>query len=169
VAISKDIQVLIVDDQQNMRRTIADILRAVGIKNLFYAENGKVAWETIEKQPIGLVILDWSMPVMTGIELLKKIRGDERLKHLPVLMVTAEAEEAKVKAAILSGVSNYVVKPFMPATLLKKVEAVLRMAVVPPPVVKTTPAPVLTQTADTAEAPPGQLVVETPFDPADRN
>jgi two-component system chemotaxis response regulator CheY len=117
--------VLIVDDQQPMRRTIADIMRSFGFRNLFYAEDGLMAWRQLEETPgVGLVLLDWSMPRMTGIELLKKMRESQDYRDIPVLMITAEAEKDKVVEAIESGVTNYIVKPFTPATLDKKLKQV---------------------------------------------
>ena len=117
---SKEMTILIVDDHQTMRRTIADILRNVGFRGFIFAENGQEAVAIIQQQPVDMVILDWSMPVMDGFETLTWIRGEEDYKHLPVLMVTAEADVQKVTAAIKAGVTNYVVKPFTPITLFKK-------------------------------------------------
>lgn len=126
------IPVLIVDDQQPMRRTIADIMRGLGFSKLAYAEDGLMAWEKLNREDFGLVLLDWSMPRMTGIELLKKIRqSEEKFKDIPVLMITAEADRTNVVEAIQSGVTNYIVKPFTPATLDKKIRDILATVVKP--------------------------------------
>lgn len=125
MAIDTSINVLIVDDYQSMRRTIADIMRHIGFRNLFYAEDGKQAMRRLDETAIGLVVLDWDMPVMTGIEVLRQMRGGEKWKELPVIMVTAVAARDNVLEAIDSGVTNYVVKPFTAQTLEKKVKQVL--------------------------------------------
>ena len=124
MAIDTSINILIVDDYQSMRRTIADILRHLGFRNLFYAEDGKQALRRLDETPIGLMILDWDMPVMTGIEVLRQMRGSEKWKELPVIMVTAVAARENVMEAIDSGVTNYIVKPFTPQTLEKKLKQV---------------------------------------------
>jgi two-component system chemotaxis response regulator CheY len=126
------IQVLIVDDQQPMRRTIADIMRSLGFSKLAYAEDGLMAWEKLNQEDFGVVLLDWSMPRMTGIELLKKIRqSEEKFADIPVLMITAEADRTNVVEAIQSGVTNYIVKPFTPATLDKKLREILAKGIRP--------------------------------------
>jgi two-component system chemotaxis response regulator CheY len=132
LAMDTTIPVLIVDDQQPMRRTIADIMRGLGFSKLAYAEDGLMAWEKLNREDFGLVLLDWSMPRMTGIELLKKIRqSEEKFKDIPVLMITAEADRTNVVEAIQSGVTNYIVKPFTPATLDKKIRDILATVVKP--------------------------------------
>ncbi|GAB6126941.1 response regulator [Humidesulfovibrio idahonensis] len=125
MAIDTSINILIVDDYQSMRRTIADILRHLGFRNLFYAEDGKQALRRLDETQIGLVILDWDMPVMTGIEVLRQMRASTLWKNLPVIMVTAVAARDNVLEAIDSGVTNYIVKPFTPQTLDKKLKQVL--------------------------------------------
>jgi two-component system chemotaxis response regulator CheY len=125
---SKEMTILIVDDHQNMRRTIASILRNVGFKNCVFAENGQEAIAILQQQPVDMLILDWSMPVMDGYETLTWIRGEEEYKNLPILMVTAEADVQKVTAAIKAGVTNYVVKPFTPLTLYKKFKEMFGVA-----------------------------------------
>jgi two-component system chemotaxis response regulator CheY len=119
------IAVLIVDDYQSMRRTIADIMRHLGFRNLFYAEDGKQALRRLAETPIQLVILDWDMPNVTGIEVLREMRNNADWKDIPVCMVTAEAHRENVMEAIKIGVTNYVVKPFTPQTLEKKLIQVL--------------------------------------------
>ena len=119
------VTILVVDDQQPMRKTIAFILRQAGFKDLEFAESGEMAWEAITKSSIGLVLLDWNMPGLTGFALLERIRSHPSLAGLPVIMVTAEAHQDLVLSAIAAGVDDYVVKPFTPAVLLKKVRDVL--------------------------------------------
>jgi two-component system, chemotaxis family, chemotaxis protein CheY len=120
--------ILIVDDHQAMRRTIANLMRKQGFSNLFYAENGQMAWDLLQRQRFGLVLLDWNMPKMSGIEVLRKVRESEDLTGMPILMVTAEAEKNQVLEAHYCGVTDYIVKPFTPLVLETKVKALLEMA-----------------------------------------
>jgi len=115
---------LIVDDMATMRRIIKSILNQLGYQNIDEAEDGKVALQKLKQQKYDFVITDWNMPNMTGIELVQAIRKDPELKHLPVLMVTAEAKKENVIMALKAGVNNYIVKPFTPATLKQKLEQV---------------------------------------------
>lgn len=119
------IGILVVDDQQPMRKTIAFILRQAGFKHIDFAEDGDAAWEIIARGLVDLVLLDWNMPRMSGMELLERIRSHPSVSKLPVIMVTAEAHQDLVVAAIAAGVTDYVVKPFTPAVLLHKVHGVL--------------------------------------------
>ncbi len=123
---SQDINILIVDDMAAMRKILKTLLAQLGYKNVDEAEDGKQALEKLRQNPdkYGLVITDWNMPNMTGIELVQAIRSDEKLKHLPVLMVTAEAKKENVLMAIKAGVNNYIVKPFTAETLKEKLEAI---------------------------------------------
>ena len=125
VSFSTSIAILVVDDQQPMRKTIAYILRQVGFKHITFAEDGEAAWKVINSETVDLVLLDWNMPRMSGMELLGRIRRSEQYGKLPVVMITAEANEEHVLSAIGAGVTNYVVKPFSPATLLKKIRETL--------------------------------------------
>lgn len=118
------ITVLVVDDFATMRRIIKGVLKDLGFKNVIEAENGKVALSELKKEEIGLVIADWNMPEMTGIDLLKALRSDDRFKELPFIMVTAEGQKANVIEAVKAGVTNYIVKPFTPDTLKQKLEAI---------------------------------------------
>jgi two-component system chemotaxis response regulator CheY len=119
-----DIKILVVDDMATMRRIIKSLLEQLGFTNIDEAEDGKVALQKLEKGHYDFVITDWNMPNMTGIELVQAIRADENLKHLPVLMVTAEAKKENVIMAIKAGVNNYVVKPFTAETLKEKIEKI---------------------------------------------
>lgn len=125
MAVNKNMRILLVDDQQSIRQMIADILRAVRMRNVTFAENGKIAWSKMLQEHMDLVILDWDMPVMTGIELLQKIREFEDLQKLPVLMLTAHNQKQDVLDAVKAGATNYIVKPFAPNTLYKKLEEIL--------------------------------------------
>jgi len=120
--INKDISILIVDDHQAMRRMLADILRYADFKNVTFAEDGAAAWKKLQECPFDLVFMDWDMPKMTGLETLQKIRADERFAQLPVIMVTARAELDKVKTAIATGATNYVLKPYTPNIIYKKMQ-----------------------------------------------
>ena len=119
-----DTKILIVDDFSTMRRIIRNILKQLGFENVDEAENGVEAYDMLNGGDFEFVITDWNMPVMNGLELLKKIRTDPAVKDIPVLMVTAEAEKEKVVAAIQAGVNNYVVKPFTAAVLKEKMDKI---------------------------------------------
>ncbi|CAN2041912.1 chemotaxis protein CheY [Candidatus Magnetomoraceae bacterium gMMP-15] len=123
-----NMNVLVVDDFLTMRRILKNILKQVGFSNLSEAEDGAAALEVIKSSDpkIDLVIADWNMPKMTGIELLKAIRADENLKDMPVIMVTAEAQKSRVLEAVQAGVSNYIVKPFTAETVQEKLEQVFK-------------------------------------------
>ena len=119
-----DTKFLVVDDMATMRRIIKTLLDQLGYKNIDEAEDGKEALNKLKAQKYDFVITDWNMPNMTGLELVQEIRKEPDLKHLPVLMVTAEAKKENVIAAIKAGVNNYVVKPFTAETLKEKIEKV---------------------------------------------
>ncbi len=121
---STDIKILVVDDMATMRRIIKSLLEQLGFKNIDEAEDGQVALKKLREGSYDFVITDWNMPNMTGLELVQNIRSDGELKHLPVLMVTAEAKKENVIAAIKAGVNNYVVKPFTAETLKEKIEKI---------------------------------------------
>lgn len=120
-----NLAVLVVDDQQPMRKTIAYILRQAGLKNIVFAEDGEQAWDAINQGRVDVVLLDWNMPRMSGMDLLSRVRRSEEYGRLPVVMITAEANEEHVLAAINAGVTNYIVKPFAPKILLKKLHEAL--------------------------------------------
>ena len=103
-----------------MRRIVKNVLKQIGYTELAEAENGKEALNKLKDHTFGLVVSDWNMPEMNGIELLKAIRADPELKHIPVLMVTAEAQKENIIEAVQAGVSNYVVKPFTAEALQEK-------------------------------------------------
>ncbi len=120
------IKVLIVDDFATMRRILKNILKQLGFKNLVEADDGTSAWEVLQGQSIDLIISDWNMPKMTGLELLKKVRASDNHKRTPFLMVTAEAQKQNVIEAVQAGVSNYVVKPFTAEAISDKLEKILK-------------------------------------------
>lgn len=115
-----NMNVLVVDDADTMRRIVCNLLRGLGIKNLREAENGNAALQELKTMKADLVVSDWNMPVMSGIELLRAIRADAELKSIPVLMVTAEAKKENIIEAVQAGASNYIVKPFNAKTLEEK-------------------------------------------------
>jgi len=120
-----NINVLVVDDFAIMRRIVKGVLRELGFKNIVEADDGSSALQELKKDDFGLIISDWNMPKMTGLDLLKAVRADDKYKNIPFIMVTAEGQKDNVVEAIKAGVSNYVVKPFTPDTLKEKLEKVL--------------------------------------------
>ena len=120
-----DMKILVVDDFPTMRRIVKTLMRQNGYTNFVEAEDGVQGFKMLETTPdIEFIISDWNMPNMTGLELLKAVRADARFKHLPFLMVTAEAEKENIIEALKSGVSNYIVKPFTGVTLQEKLAKV---------------------------------------------
>jgi two-component system chemotaxis response regulator CheY len=117
-------KILVVDDFSTMRRIVKNLLRDLGFSNTHEADDGTSAWPMLQNGDFDFVVTDWNMPGMTGIDLLKKIRADERLKGTPVLMVTAEAKRDQIVAAAQAGVNGYVVKPFTAAALKEKIEKI---------------------------------------------
>ncbi len=119
-----NMKVLVVDDFATMRRIIKNILLQLGFKNILEADDGTTAWDILNKEQVDLIISDWNMPKMPGIELLKKVRADDRFKDLPFLMVTAEAQKENIVEAVKHRVSQYIVKPFTPETLQEKLNKI---------------------------------------------
>ncbi len=117
-------RILVVDDFATMRRIIKNLLHDLGFDNITEADNGVNALNTLKNQRIDFMILDWSMPEMDGLTLLKKVREDENLKNLPILMVTAEARKEMIIEAAKAGVNGYIVKPFTANTLQEKINQV---------------------------------------------
>ncbi|MDR3393851.1 MAG: chemotaxis response regulator CheY [Parasulfuritortus sp.] len=117
----KNLKFLVVDDFSTMRRIVRNLLKELGYTNVDEAEDGVVALQKLKGGGnFQFVVTDWNMPNMTGIELLKAIRADDTLKHLPVMMITAEAKKENIIEAAQSGASGYIVKPFTAATLEEK-------------------------------------------------
>ena len=121
---NKDMQILVVDDFSTMRRIVKNQLRELGFSNIREADDGSTALDVLKSAHIDFVVTDWNMPGMAGIDLLKTIRADEKMKRLPVLMVTAEAKREQIIEAAQAGVNGYVVKPFTAATLKEKIDRV---------------------------------------------
>jgi two-component system chemotaxis response regulator CheY len=121
----KNIKILVVDDFATMRKVIRNLLKQVGYENIAEAEDGVLALRVLKSQKVDLVISDWNMPNMTGLELLKAVRADEDLKTTSFLMVTAEALQDNVIAAVKAGVNNYIVKPFTAEVLNDKITKIL--------------------------------------------
>jgi two-component system, chemotaxis family, chemotaxis protein CheY len=121
----KDMTALVVDDFSTMRRIVKNILRDLEFKNVLEAEDGTTAVQILSSQKVDLVVSDWNMPKMSGIELLKYVRSNDNLKELPFLMITAEAQKENIIEAVKAKVSNYIVKPFTAATLAEKLAKIL--------------------------------------------
>ncbi len=124
MALDKKMKILVVDDFATMRRIVKNILRQIGFTNILEADDGSTALNILRKEKVDLVITDWNMPKMSGLELLKAIRADENLKDIPVMMVTAEALKENIIEAVKAGVNQYIVKPFTAQTLQEKLEKI---------------------------------------------
>lgn len=124
MALDKNMKILVVDDFSTMRRIVKNILRQLNFVNITEADDGSTALEILQREKIEFVVSDWNMPKMTGLELLKAVRADDALKHIPFLMVTAEAQQENIIEAVKSGVSNYIVKPFTAETLSQKINQI---------------------------------------------
>jgi two-component system, chemotaxis family, chemotaxis protein CheY len=124
--VSTPIKYLVVDDFSTMRRIVKNLLQELGYQNIQEADDGKTAWPMLQTGNFDFVITDWNMPLMPGLDLLKAIRADEKLKSLPVLMVTAEAKREQIVEAVQAGVSGYVVKPFTAEILKQKLDKILQ-------------------------------------------
>jgi len=125
MAVDKNMNVLIVDDYKTMLRIVRNLLRQLCFNNVNEATDGSMALEVLRSGPHGLVISDWNMEPMTGLQLLREVRADPKLKSTPFIMVTAESKSENVIAAKEAGVSNYIVKPFNAETLKSKMVSVL--------------------------------------------
>ncbi|KTC19207.1 histidine kinase [Pseudomonas marginalis ICMP 9505] len=120
----KNMKILIVDDFSTMRRIIKNLLRDLGFTNTVEADDGITAIPILNSGSIDFLVTDWNMPGMTGIDLLRHVRADEKLRSLPVLMVTAEAKREQIIEAAQAGVNGYVVKPFTALALKEKIEKI---------------------------------------------
>ncbi|MDT8445695.1 MAG: response regulator [bacterium] len=125
MATDREIHILIVDDSAPMRHLVRQTLEELYFKNFFEAENGEEALKVLESQGIDLVLLDWQMPKMTGISLLREIRSQDKYKTLPVVMITSEATKDNIIEAAKEGVTGYILKPFDSFLLGEKIEKVL--------------------------------------------
>lgn len=123
--VDKGMHILVVDDYSTMRRIIKNLLKQLGFDNVEEASDGGDAFKKLQEKPAGLIISDWNMEPVTGMELLKQVRAHETLKNTPFIMVTAESKPENVIAAKQAGVSNYIVKPFNAETLKMKMTSVI--------------------------------------------
>ncbi len=123
----KNINLLVVEDNSKIRKLLCNILNNVGFENVLEAENGQEAWDIMMSNDIELVLTDWMMPEMSGIELLKKIRtSSENFQNVPILMITASDKTENILEAAKYQINGYVVKPFSVKTILAKIEEVLK-------------------------------------------
>lgn len=118
-------KILVVDDFATMRRIVKNILVQLGYKNIVEADDGTTAVEILKQEKVDMIISDWNMPKMTGLELLKHVRADADLANIPFLMVTAEAQQDNIILAVKAKVSQYIVKPFTAETLGEKINKIL--------------------------------------------
>ncbi|MBF0497153.1 MAG: response regulator [Deltaproteobacteria bacterium] len=117
-------RILVVDDARNVRLTVTLFLRKLGYSNIEDASEGVTAFQLLKSKKFDFIICDWNMPVMNGLELLKKVREDETLRHIPFMMITAEALRENIIQAVQEGVTQYIVKPFSQKTLQEKMKAI---------------------------------------------
>jgi two-component system chemotaxis response regulator CheY len=123
---NNDLKFLVVDDFSTMRRIVRNLLKELGFTNVDEAEDGVAALQKLRGGSFDFIVSDWNMPNMTGIELLRTVRADPALKHLPMLMVTAEAKKENIVEAAQAGASGYIVKPFTAATLDEKLNKIFQ-------------------------------------------
>lgn len=124
-AVSKDMKFLVVDDFSTMRRIVKNLLHDLGYPNVTEADDGKTALPMLQAGSFDFLISDWNMPGMSGLDLIKAVRSDEKLKKMPVLMLTAEAKREQIIEAAQAGVNGYVIKPFTAETLKEKLDKIL--------------------------------------------
>ena len=122
---SKDLKFLVVDDYSTMRRIVKNLLHDLGYANVTEADDGNTALPMLQNGSFDFLITDWNMPGMPGLDLLKAVRANDKLKKMPVLMLTAEAKREQIVEAAQAGVNGYVIKPFTAATLKEKIDKIL--------------------------------------------
>lgn len=125
MSVDKNMPILIVDDYKSMLRIVRNLLKQIGFDNVDEATDGSMALKKLRDKQYGLVISDWNMEPMTGLQLLREVRADVKLRAVPFIMVTAESKTENVVMAREAGVNNYIVKPFNAATLRTKLSSVL--------------------------------------------
>jgi len=125
MSLNTNMRVLIVDDYHTMLRILRNLLRQLNLENVDEASDGEEAFLKLQAQPPDLIISDWNMKPITGLDLLKRVRADAKVKRIPFIMVTAESKTENVIAAKQAGVSNYIVKPFNSETLRAKIASVM--------------------------------------------
>ena len=118
-------KVLVVDDSPTMRRIVANTLKRIGFSDTEEAENGNEALAKLGESEFELIVTDWNMPGMTGLDFVKALRADAGYKDLPILMVTTRSAEADVKEALQAGANSYIVKPFTPQVLKEKIDSIV--------------------------------------------
>lgn len=123
--VDKNLKILVVDDFATMRKVVRNLLKQSGYDDIVEAEDGVMALKALKSQKIDFVVSDWNMPNMSGLELLKAVRADAELAKTPFLMVTAEALQDNVVAAVKAGVNNYIVKPFTAEVLNEKIKKII--------------------------------------------
>jgi two-component system chemotaxis response regulator CheY len=119
-----NMKVLIVDDFATMRKILRNILKQIGFTDIAEADDGNTGLKALQKEKFDLVLCDWNMPEMPGIDLLRAVRSDDALKDIPFVMVTAEAQKDNIVEAVKEGVSNYIIKPFTADTVHEKLKKV---------------------------------------------
>ena len=124
--IDQSMRILVVDDFSTMRRIVRNLLKEIGYVNSDEAEDGERALQKLRSEKFDLVLSDWNMPNMTGIDLLRAIRADDAIKDIPVLMITAEARKENIIDAAEAGASGYIVKPFTANTLDEKLKKIMK-------------------------------------------
>ena len=124
MAANPNMKVLVVDDFATMRRIVKNILTQLGYKNVIEADDGTTALDVLKAEKIDLIISDWNMPKMTGLDLLKAVRADSSMANTPFIMVTAEAQQDNIILAVKAKVSQYIVKPFTAETLAEKLQKI---------------------------------------------
>ena len=117
---------LVVDDFSTMRRIVRNLLKELGFGNVDEAEDGAIAYNKLNNEAFDFIVTDWNMPNMDGLTLLKQVRANPQMKHIPVLMITAEAKKENIVAAAQAGASGYIVKPFTSAILEEKLNKVFK-------------------------------------------
>lgn len=119
-------RILVVDDSSTMRRIITNVILQLGYKkdDIEEAENGQIAWELLNNGEFDVILTDWNMPIMSGLDLVKLIRNEDKYASLPIIMITTEGGKAEVVTALKAGVNNYIVKPFTAVLLKDKLNAV---------------------------------------------
>ncbi|MGV6852701.1 MAG: chemotaxis response regulator CheY [bacterium] len=122
----KNMKILVVDDFSTMRRIIKNLLRELDMNNTAEADDGATAWPILQQGSIDFLVTDWNMPKMNGLELIKRVRADENMKTMPILLVTAEAKREQIVEAAQAGVNGYIVKPFTAVTLREKIDAIFK-------------------------------------------
>ena len=119
-------RILVVDDSSTMRRIIINTLNKIGYSDCTEASNGREGVERLAAGPVDMIITDWNMPEMSGVDFIRAVRASDQFKHLPVLMVTTNAAQEDIVQALDAGVNNYVVKPFTPDTIKERIQAALK-------------------------------------------